>query len=156
MPTWVEVSLSWGNTPLLVHHLKSPSGYVLHDVPGDASGLEVIVEHDGRMAALVPDDATVTLVVDGRVMFRRDALRAGLLVRDARHEGAALFTIERGRRCRFEARGLVVQVEGVAGEATTPNLRPRLTRTDWIILAISAVLHVAAIAAIFVTTPSLP
>jgi hypothetical protein len=168
-PTWIEVSLSWGTTPLHVQHLTRACGYVLADAlqpneegyvvaarPGEPPRLPILVERDGATFAQVPDEATVTLVVDGRVLFRRDALRAGLLEGDELHPGATLFRIDRGRRCRFEARGLVVQLEGVEGEAAPPNLRPRLTRTDWIVLAISAVLHVAAITALVVTNPSWP
>ncbi|MEO7096248.1 MAG: hypothetical protein ABI175_23515, partial [Polyangiales bacterium] len=80
--------------------------------------------------------------------------RAGVLQRDDEHPDASLFRLERGRRCRFEVRGVVVQLEGVAAEATPAGLRPRLTRMDWMIFAISAALHVAALAAILVTTSS--
>ena len=168
-PTWTEVSLSWGTTPLHVHHLKRPGGYVLADAlrpgedgfvvaasAGEAARLSILVERDGAVFARIPDSTSATLVVDGRVLFRREAQRASWLERDALHPGASLFRIERGRRCRFEARGLVVQIEGVASEAEPLNLRPRLTRADWTILAISAALHVAAIAAIVVTSPFSP
>ena len=148
-PTWIEVSLSWGTTPLHVDHLREPRDYLLHDAA-------IAIAREGEMFAVVPDETSVTLVVDGRVLFRRDAERAGLLVRDEQHPRASLFHLERGRRCRFESRGLVVQLEGVAGEPPPLHLRARLTRSDWIVLAISAVLHVAAIAALLVTNPSLP
>lgn len=168
-PSWIEISLSWGSTPLHVEHLREASGYVLADAldfhergfvvaapTGEPPRRPIVIERDGAMFAVVPDDTSIALVVDGRVLFRREAERSGLLAREEAHPRASLFRLSLGRRCRFETRGLVVQIEGVAGEPAPLHLRPRLTRGDWIIIAISAVLHVAAIAALFVTNPSLP
>jgi hypothetical protein len=172
--TAIEITIAWDDTTLHVAHLGDDphdrrgartSRFVLSDelppgvrgfaVPSGSiavPGGELLVDHPDGVAVVVPLDARATFVDRGRVVTREEALRRGVIERDAAR-GAFLFPLIEGRRCRFGAGRLHVEVARV--EAGEPVGKPiaRFRRSHWAILAVTAMLHAIVVAAI-VALPS--
>ena len=166
-PGVVEITIAWDEVTLHVAHVDPrKSRFVLSDdlspgtrgfaVPRDTiavPGGELLVGHPRGVAVVVPLEARATFVDRGRVLGRDDAIRRGVVERDATR-GALLFPLIEGRLCRFGAGKLHVEVASV--DAGEPVGKPivRLRRSHWAILAVSAMLHAIVVAAI-VALPSL-
>ena len=163
----VEITIAWDDVTLHVAHVDPrKSRFVLSDdLPAGARGFavprdtiavpggELLVDHARGVAVVVPMDARATFVDRGRVLGRDEAIRRGVVERDASHD-ALLFPLIEGRRCRFGAGKLFVEIASVdAGEPVGKPIA-RFRRSHWAILAVSAMLHAIVVAAI-VSLPSL-
>jgi hypothetical protein len=172
----IEVAIAWGSTTLHVAHVptsKRPSSsrFVLSDeLPPGARGFavprgplitpggELLVDHGDAsdhtlgIAVVVPVAARATFVDRGKVFSREEALRRGIVESDE-VLGALLFPLARGRRCRFSAGELEVEVGAVEREEAIGKPAVAFRRSHWAILAVAAMLHAIVLAAI-VALPS--
>ncbi len=160
LPThWVEVAIAWGACPLRVVHLQTPARFVISDtVPAGARGFaaplaeqglaggDVVIDRGGAAFARVPAasrHAWFTLPT-GRTHGKSDGERAGLVARDA--DGALLFELRLGRRCRFDLGTITVEVAAI--EAPEPQPTSPWVRWQWALLAVSVALNAIVIAAL--------
>lgn len=157
---WIEVTIAWEDTTLHVAHVRAGERFVLaENVPRAARGFavprgtigapggELLVDHHGQIAAMIPDDARATFVEGGRVRTRVEAMHRGTLVRSDEHD-AWIFELHAGRRCRFAAGALRVEIAVVEPGVAVGKPIVALRKSHWAILAISAMLHAIVLAAI--------
>lgn len=154
---WIELTIAWGDTTLLVAHLRAGERFVLGDaVPPGVRGFvapgaarELLVPHGALVAAVVPDLGRASFFEGGRVRSGREVLARGAAVAstspDAPH---ALFPLTAGSRCRWTAEGLTVQIAAVGATEPVGRGSVRLRRSHWAILAVSLALHALIVAAI--------
>ncbi len=168
-PNWVEVRISWGNTPLDVTHLCEPTGFVIADTlergehgfiaapkPGEPTRSPIVVKFDEGMAAVIgdardPRDSRITrAVLSDRGHVLHGARRDAVLVRRG---DLTLFPLTRDRHCRFTAHGLLVELEVVTPEIA-PKERKRVPPMLWAFAALVLALHVVVLAMILRIPPA--
>ena len=156
----IAISIAWGETTLHVDHLRAGMRFVVgdaieHGVRGfvvpNRPPSNLVDVRDGKQVVVIPECSNATFVVDDRSYHRRHALRANVVRRDP--TGSLVFPLEIGSRCRLSIGALTIEIAAVI-DANVEHLRPpALLPRHWIALAVSLLLHVALLIAIF-TNPS--
>lgn len=156
---WVEVAIAWGACPLRVVHLQTPARFVVGDTLPDgargfvaplaAQGLvggDVVVDRGGAAFARVPVSARHAwfTLPSGRTHGKGDGERAGLVTREP--DGALLFELRLGRRCRFDLGTVTVEIAAIEAPESQPT--PIWWRWQWALLAASIALNAIVIAAL--------
>jgi hypothetical protein len=155
---WVEIAIASGARPLHVVQLRNPRRFVIDDavapeVAGYAAplrelGLEggdLLLVRDGLLHVRVPRAARYAwfTLPGGRTHGKGDGERAGLIDRAA--DGALLFPLCRGRRCRFDLGPITIEIAAIEAPERRGIARGTIA---WSVLAISLILNVIALAAI--------
>jgi hypothetical protein len=127
---FIEISIAWGDNPIRVVHLETPTTFTLDEAVGSSfvapvRGGPIVIDRDGFPFARVTDGARNIRLNDRRT-------------------DKTLIPLHRNTRCQFEIGALAISIAAI--DLPPPPATPKWWRLQWALLILSLALNAAVIA----------